>query len=375
MNISIFKKRIIAAAATAAIAFSSVFGALPSFGGNSISDSLSVTAEAADLKTAVFPVNNGMKVGFIYGYSKAYGGTHSGLDIHAGKDNKVYCAVAGKVCGVNNECGHKSAANERSKDYGKCKHYNSWGNSVYVLGDDGLYYIYGHLAQNSMYVKKGQRVEAGQALAKIGSSGCSTGDHLHFEVRKKLGTPSSKINVNKNKVFKYVNGPYFVGEPAVYNTDKIVDGGIYTISPAADTTISITAAGGANKSNALLKTTGKNNKYQQWKAVKTGKYYYFVNVKTGKYLDTAIASVDKAANQKNVWTYEKQTSKKTAPTQQFKAVYKEIDKSSYYAVTLYNTSFSLDAAGDCPQNGSNLQIYKLTGGSDNLTQQWVFKKI
>lgn len=46
---------------------------------------------------------------------------------------------------------------------------------------DGKYSQYGHLS--ALSVKAGQRVVAGQRIARSGSTGNSTGPHLHFEVR------------------------------------------------------------------------------------------------------------------------------------------------------------------------------------------------
>jgi hypothetical protein len=49
---------------------------------------------------------------------------------------------------------------------------------------NGKYYVsrYGHMVPNSLKVKKGQKVEAGTVLGKMGTSGASTGKHLHFEI-------------------------------------------------------------------------------------------------------------------------------------------------------------------------------------------------
>lgn len=51
---------------------------------------------------------------------------------------------------------------------------------------DGEYYtsLYAHLAAGSMQVKPGQKVKAGQVLGKMGSTGMSTGRHLHWEIWK-----------------------------------------------------------------------------------------------------------------------------------------------------------------------------------------------
>jgi murein DD-endopeptidase MepM/ murein hydrolase activator NlpD len=51
---------------------------------------------------------------------------------------------------------------------------------------DGEYYtsLYAHLAEGSLQVKPGQKVKAGQVLGKMGSTGMSTGRHLHWEIWK-----------------------------------------------------------------------------------------------------------------------------------------------------------------------------------------------
>ena len=43
--------------------------------------------------------------------------------------------------------------------------------------------LYGHMLANSRRVKKGDKVSQGQTIGTVGSTGNSTGTHLHFEVR------------------------------------------------------------------------------------------------------------------------------------------------------------------------------------------------
>lgn len=58
----------------------------------------------------------------------------------------------------------------------------SYGNAVIISHGGGLYTLYGH--NSSLVVSSGAKVSKGQKIARIGSTGSSTGNHCHFEVRK-----------------------------------------------------------------------------------------------------------------------------------------------------------------------------------------------
>ncbi len=87
---------------------------------------------------------------------------HSGLDYAAPAGTKVYSAGAGTVTFVGQKSGY--------------------GNVVEVTHSSGLVTRYGHLS--GFIAKEGQKVQAGTPIAKVGSTGRSTGPHLHFEVRR-----------------------------------------------------------------------------------------------------------------------------------------------------------------------------------------------
>jgi murein DD-endopeptidase MepM/ murein hydrolase activator NlpD len=57
---------------------------------------------------------------------------------------------------------------------------NGYGNVVYLEHFDGKTSIYGHNSEN--LVKEGDIISKGQTIAKIGSTGKSTGNHVHFEI-------------------------------------------------------------------------------------------------------------------------------------------------------------------------------------------------
>lgn len=115
------------------------------------------------------PFASRYKVTSAYGRRMLFGtvGEHRGLDL-VGEDYTARAVIDGRVL-VSQMVTERSNATWQ------------WGNYVCVGGDDGKLIYYCHLARRQ--VKAGQRVRAGDILGIMGSTGYSTGDHLHFEVR------------------------------------------------------------------------------------------------------------------------------------------------------------------------------------------------
>jgi murein DD-endopeptidase MepM/ murein hydrolase activator NlpD len=100
-----------------------------------------------------------------FGYRRSpFGGGmefHQGLDIAAPMGTTVTAAASGTVISAG--------------------WYGGYGNYILIDHGGGMATGYGHLSQ--IFVSAGQQVQKGQAIGAVGSTGMSTGPHLHFEVR------------------------------------------------------------------------------------------------------------------------------------------------------------------------------------------------
>ena len=90
---------------------------------------------------------------------------HNGIDLAAPNGSPILAAYDGEVVAAS--------------------YSSSMGNYVMIDHGDSLYTIYMHAS--ALYVSKGDAVTKGQQIAAVGSTGRSTGPHLHFGVRKNGG--------------------------------------------------------------------------------------------------------------------------------------------------------------------------------------------
>ena len=90
--------------------------------------------------------------------------TSKGLDIAAPRGTAIKAAASGTVIFA-----------------GSGAPYSGYGNVVVIQSTSSVTIRYGHCS--ALYVKKGESVVQGQVIAAVGSTGISTGNHLHFEIR------------------------------------------------------------------------------------------------------------------------------------------------------------------------------------------------
>ncbi|HHW22531.1 MAG TPA: peptidoglycan DD-metalloendopeptidase family protein [Clostridiaceae bacterium] len=108
-----------------------------------------------------------------------YNKMHGGIDIPAPSGTSIHAAASGKVI------------------------YAGWmdggsGNTIIIDHGGGITTLYFHIKSGGILVKNNQKVTAGDVIAKVGSTGLSTGPHLHFEVRKN-GTRQDPLKYVSNK--------------------------------------------------------------------------------------------------------------------------------------------------------------------------------
>ncbi|WP_188112272.1 M23 family metallopeptidase [Aquimarina sp. RZ0] len=85
---------------------------------------------------------------------------HYGLDLSAKKGTAIYASAAGKITSA--------------------RYSSSYGNYVIIKHESGYSTLYGHMMKK--IVKKNQDVKQGDIIGYVGSTGRSTGPHLHFEI-------------------------------------------------------------------------------------------------------------------------------------------------------------------------------------------------
>jgi len=110
---------------------------------------------------------------WLYSNGKLHGATDFGAGGIYGQP--VYASKAGTVMTAENKP-------------------DGYGTYVTINHHDGTYTLYGHGIRGSICVSPGQYVSQGQQIMKVGSTGNSTGPHLHFEIRTGSGTWDERVN-------------------------------------------------------------------------------------------------------------------------------------------------------------------------------------
>lgn len=147
------------------------------------------------------------------GFGRRSFSTHRGIDITGAVAGQiagapVLAARAGVVSAINTSCTHNYAKSR------SCGCGGGYGNYVYVAQGDGTQARYGHLSTVSVAV--GESVAQGQAIGLVGSTGSSSGFHLHFEVRNAADQPLNPMPVNADGRHTYDGSSAPFSESVIY---------------------------------------------------------------------------------------------------------------------------------------------------------------
>lgn len=104
-------------------------------------------------------------------YGKREQGFHRGIDLAVKQGTDIIAAKEGQVT--------------------RSEYHPSWGNYVTILHSDGLTTLYAHCKQN--LVQPGQIVNQGETIALAGSTGHSTGPHVHFEINRSQNLEQNQL--------------------------------------------------------------------------------------------------------------------------------------------------------------------------------------
>lgn len=181
------------------------------------------TSAAASAEEWLWPVKD------FYNISSGFGqrsfSYHKGMDVAGPEANIIYNAPilaskSGTVIEVGRNCTH---------NYPKpssCGCGGGYGNYAYIQLPDGLITRYGHMTE--VLVEEGQAVMQGDVIGTVGSTGSSSGHHLHFEIRDTANNPVNPMPQNPDALHTYEGSSAPKTESISY---------IYSLAPKTETTV------------------------------------------------------------------------------------------------------------------------------------------
>lgn len=133
-----------------------------------LSSKNNITPVAPSAAGYISPINGKTKANITTGYY-GYAG-HTGVDFALPAHTPIVAVKSGTVV--------TSTALKRANGQ-----YKSYGEYIVIDHHDGTMTLYAHMYPNSRAVGPGAKVSQGQQIGQVGTTGNSTGNHLHFEVR------------------------------------------------------------------------------------------------------------------------------------------------------------------------------------------------
>lgn len=280
------------------------------------------------------------------------GSYHAGTDFPVPLNTPVYSTCDGEVVAVTS----------LTTSYGKHIKIRATvnGSTVYIR--------YCHL--NSFAVNVGDKVTSGQLIAYSGSTGNSTGPHLHYEVRNSNDKYGSSSNPNLNP------RDYLPGTSYLFTSDKSTDvpsitipsgsqtvsDGEYHIVSALDNNMGLDVE--AASSDLCANIQLYNNVLDDSQVFVVNYlgdgYYKITNKHSGKSLDVANGGMKSGTN---VWQYDY-----TGDNAQ-KWIIKESGDGKYFNIVSAKNGLYLDVDGGIAENCRNIRTYSY---NNTNAQKWKF---
>lgn len=141
-----------------------------------------------------------------FGNTYSDGSFHKGIDLRDADRDEV-AIIAPCECTVTQL---KNSFSGTTKSTGT----DGMGNYVYANTDAGYRLRFQHMKKGSVVVKKGQTIKKGDKIGIIGTTGNSTGVHLHFDISKSGKVSGGRYVSSQNRTY-FDPKPFLMGEKAL----------------------------------------------------------------------------------------------------------------------------------------------------------------
>lgn len=270
--------------------------------------------------------------------SRGYSSSHLGIDI-AGENiygATIRASKSGQVTS-SNSCSHYSSGNNR------CNCNGGMGNYVIITHNDGSQTRYLHMIQGSA-IANGTKVKQGDVIGKVGSSGDSSGPHLHFD----MWVNGIRVNNNPSTIVYSDYGNELIISNANY-PEKIIEG--------EDFNVEGTISAGSTIINVSIKCYDLNGKQVLYNGVNPKALSYDISKLNN---GLAFNTLSPGQYKYEVSGYLVDAKTKILVSKNFVVAPRgtqSISDGAYHIVSALDNSYGLNVAYNSTDCGANIQLH------------------